>query len=163
MGKTITKTDAKKQESYLKSHPWFSEPFEAAMHLSEDMPDLVLKPNFSREYPTAVSDFFENCPSHRDCYIPHTYFDFISLIGGFDCGSVRLYTEGFEAFSVSQEANEGGPLKILLGECDHGQYIFNPENDSYYLEGYNRTTPFVNCVAMLLHAIYRAHVNVGLN
>jgi len=35
-------------------------------------------------------------------------------------------------------------------------------NDSYFLEGYSRTTPFVNCVAFLLHAFYRARTNMGL-
>jgi len=178
MGKTLTKTDIKKQQSYLAEHPWFVEPYETAMHLSEEISDLILKPNFSREYPTSGRDFIEGYPPQRNCYIPHTYFDFMSLIGGFDCGSVHLNTADFKTHSVPQfisasvngdtraEANkdmmENGSVQILLGECDHGLYIFNTENDSYSLEGYGRTTPFVNCVAMLLHAIYRARANMGL-
>ena len=178
MGKTLTKTDMKKQQSYLAERPWFSEPYEAAMHLSEVIPDLILKPDFSREYPVSARDFYEECPSQRNCYIPHTYFDFMSLIGGFDCGSVHLKTADFETHCVPQftsAANNGskqtpanndtmgnGSLQLFLGECDHGLYIFNTEKDTYFLEGYGRTTPFVNCIAMLLHAIYRARTNMGL-
>ena len=178
MGKPLTKTDVKKQQSYLTEHPWFSEPYEAAIHLSEEISDLILKPNFSREYPASARDFTEECPSQWNCYIPHTYFDFMSLIGGFDCGSVHLYTAEFKTYSIlkptSSPSNEGkqtamnkdmmedGLLQILLGECDHGLYFFNTEKDAYYLDGYDRTTTFVNCIAMLLHAIYRARTNMGL-
>jgi len=178
MGKTITKTDEKKQQSYLVDHSWFNEPYEAAMHLSEEMSDLILKPNFTRAYPVSARDFLEDCSHQQNCYMPHTYFDFMSLIGGFDCGSVYLNTENFETYGVQQfisatchdgdqvqsnrDMNENGSLKILLGGCDHGLYVFDTETDSYFLEGYGKKTPFVNCVAMLLHAIYRASANIGL-
>jgi len=178
MGNKVTKSDVKKQQSYLVDHSWFYEPYEAAMHLSEEMPDLILKPNFARAYPVSARDFLEECPPNKNCYMPHTYFDFMSLIGGFDCGSVYLNTENFETYGVQQftstsvndddqaqpnrDINENGSLKILLGGCDHGLYVFDTETDSYFLEGYSIKTPFVNCVAMLLHAIYRARTNMGL-
>jgi hypothetical protein len=159
MGKTLTKTDIQKQQSYLADHPWFCEPYETVIRLSEEMSDLIPKPNFTRKYPVSAGDFLDDCQADQDCYIPHTYFDFMSLIGEFDCGNVHLYTEDFEPYTAAQEDGENGSIKILLGECDHGLYIFDTENDSYFLEGYDRTMPFVNCIAMLLHAIDRARIN----
>jgi len=120
--------------------------------------------------------------------IPESYFCFLHLIGGFKCRSVQLYHLGREYLyndhgrntsianvvgpSVREKVVTGEtqshhvkfelsyPTQIILGRCDHGEYVYDRRYDSYFLIGYDRMTHFNSCGQMLDHAMYRARENI---
>ncbi|MDR0290358.1 MAG: hypothetical protein LBI06_05420 [Treponema sp.] len=123
--------------------------------------------------------------------VPEAYFSFLYLIGGFKCRSVQLYHLGNEylrnehgrsfyvanvvgpsvrekvvtgkASSYGLEYELSYPIQIILGRCDHGEYVYDRRYDSYFLVGFDQTTHFNNCGEMVSHAMYRARKNIEEN
>jgi len=123
--------------------------------------------------------------------IPEAYFCFLRIIGGFNCRSVQLFHLGREYLyndhgrntsianvvgpSVRERVITGEtqsyhvkfelsyPIQIILGRCDHGEYVYDRRNDNYFLIGYDRMTNFNGCGEMLNHAIFRARENIKEN
>ena len=123
--------------------------------------------------------------------VPEAYFSFLFLIGGFSCRSVCLFHLGKEYLynehgrnrsvanvagpSVRERVITGEtqsyhvrfelsyPVQIILGKCDHGEYVFDRRYESYFLIGFDRITHFNNCGEMLSHAMSRARKNIEEN
>jgi hypothetical protein len=120
--------------------------------------------------------------------VPEAYFSFLYIIGGFKCRSVQLYHLGGEylyndhgrtsiianvegpsvrervvtgkASSYHREFDLSYPIQIILGRCDHGEYVYDRRYDSYFLARNNGDTYFNNCGDMLSHAMYRVRENI---
>ncbi|MCL2265924.1 MAG: hypothetical protein FWC22_07775 [Treponema sp.] len=129
--------------------------------------------------------------NHEAAAVPEAYFTFLFLIGGFKCRSVQLFNLGKEylyhevgrdkairnvvgpcvrewvvtghASSYHRSFEESYPVKIILGRCDHGEYVYDRRYDNYSLISAEHTTNFNNCEEMLRHAMYRARENIKEN
>jgi len=159
--------------------------------LSED--DLFIRAetirfgDYKKNYASGENELINN----EATAVPESYFCFLRLIGGFKCRSVQLYHLGREYLyndhgrntsianvvgpSVREKVITGEtqsyhvrfelsyPVQIILGSCDHGEYVYDRRYDSYHLIGFDKTTNFNGCGEMLSHAIYRARENIKEN
>ena len=133
----------------------------------------------------------EHLINHEAAAIPEAYFAFLFLIGGFSCRSVHLFNLGpkyitnghgmkfgiasvigpcvrekvitGETSSYGKTYEKSYPIQLILGRCDHGEYVYDRRYDSYSLIGVDQTTYFNNCEEMLNHAMYRARKNIEEN
>jgi len=129
--------------------------------------------------------------NHEASSVPEAYFTFLFLIGGFKCRSVNLFNMGKEylynetgrdkvianvagpgvrervitgrASSYHREFEKSYPVQLILGRCDHGEYVYDRRYDNYSLINPEHTTNFDNCGEMLHHAMYRARENIKEN
>ena len=164
-------------EEYLRRMPWFREPCEAAKQLASENRSIEMKSGLTdAQLREAKKDFerrgdlilLEGNPYEY----PAAYFDFLRLLGGFDCCSVHLYSGyfrkhkfeevafGYVTMNTERSSRLYRPIQYHLGECDHALYIFDARFNTYLLEGYGRETSFDDCVGMLLHAMWRARENI---
>ena len=181
---SITRMKRGADLKYLDQNPWYREPYEAALQLERDIPELKLQPGFHDGGPytymahlkdiiSATGNNITKNDSLLGRYtIPYTYLGFLCLVGGFDYGSVHLLCRDFEPhrFEVFHRPVYPGKddsitneeihrIQLRLGDCDHGVYVFDDRWNNYLLEGYGHTTYFADCIGMLMHAMWRAREN----
>ena len=164
-------------QEYLRTHPWLWAPYEAARQLERDIPDLFLQPGLSENelvsldarIPIGDAPPWGGRPNMHKT--PGTYLEFLRLVGGFSYDRLWLSREPFSVFSQVTERRSAPtmghtttfevyfPVRLTLGYCDHGYYLFDTRWNNYVLVGYDRTTYFDNCIGMLLHAMWRAREN----
>jgi len=183
-------------ENHLNYNPWLRGIYDEAKNIAALDPLTVLQDGlneddlYDRVKAITYGDFRY---SYRYIYvenndadaIPGAYFNFLFLIGGFSCRSVRLYHLGKEYIDseyykndnskianvsgpcvrekVIRNESEAYPIQLTLGVCDHGDYVYDRRYDSYSLVNPEHTSNFDNCDAMLYHAMYRARENIKDN
>ena len=162
-------------QAYLREHPWFREPYEAAKQLERDIPELTLRPGLSDAEREKLD---ERIPRGDPPYCwdntystPKTYLDFLKLVGGFEFDRLHLSGESIGVYSSATKSRSGPtmghmityqvryPVKLRLGHCDHGDYLFDTRWNNYILVNHDRTVYFDDCIGMLLHAMWRLREN----
>ena len=151
-------------QDYLSEHPWFEEPYQALKRSLSDGQSVAVKSGLTDAQLREAKGDFDTGNAYA---YPETYFDFLRLVGGFDCCDVHLYSGYFRAhkyeefsygyvtMNTERSSKHRRNVQYILGECDHGLYIFDARDNTYYLEGFGRETHFTDCIGMLLHAMWR--------